>query len=291
LNWVAAGSIGDAAGPRGGSVSFAYRGWPLEVRAQVFSALEKPGSQRVVQRPEFDQERWGGAIGLSWSRAFFGGSVGLEGGAGATRVEEKFSGQEFDRSVAVLRAAAKIEHTRGRKGIGLDAAVTGSSGRTREDSWSQLLASAGVSAILPLARLRLAGSLGETGGTPSKFDLFALGGAASSILPPVLDRNQFDSPALPGYAQTGERLEALRAEISVRSFPVMVYTERLRAFSASDEKPDPIEVTGVELRIDERILPLNRLGSFDFYAGLAKIRSRSPRFDSTRGYAGLIYRP
>ena len=291
LNWVAAGSIGDSAGPRGGSVSFAYRGLPLEVRGQVFWALEKPGSQRVVRRREFDMERLGGAIGLSWSRAFLGGSVGLDAGAGSTRVEEESSAEKFDRSVAALRAAAKIERTRGRKGLGLDAAVTGSSGRTRGDSWSQLLASAGVSAILPLARLRLAGSLGETGGTPSKFDLFAVGGAASSILPPVLDRNQFDSPALPGYAQTGERLEALRAEISLRSLPVTAYTERLRAFRESDEKPDPIEVTGIELRIDERILPLNRLGSFDFYAGVAKIKSRAPRFDSTRGYAGVIYRP
>lgn len=77
----------------------------------------------------------------------------------------------------------------------------------------------------------------------------------------------------------------------MRSLPVMVYAERLRAFGESEEKPDPIEVTGVELRIDERILPLNRLGSFDFYAGLAKIKSRSPRFDSITGYAGLIYRP
>ena len=67
LNGRITGSIGDAAGPRGGSVSFAYRGFPLEIRAQLFSALEKPGSQRVVRRPEFDQERRGGALSLAWS--------------------------------------------------------------------------------------------------------------------------------------------------------------------------------------------------------------------------------
>jgi hypothetical protein len=52
-----------------------------------------------------------------------------------------------------------------------------------------------------------------------------------------------------------------------------------------------VRVFGAELRIDERLLPVNFSGELAFYAGVAKIRSTSPRFDSTRGYAGLLYRP
>jgi hypothetical protein len=85
LNWVAAASLGDAAGPRGGSLVFAYRGLPVEIRAHFFSALEKPGRQRVVRVPEFDQERRGGFLGLAWGRAFTGGRLRVEAGAGSTR--------------------------------------------------------------------------------------------------------------------------------------------------------------------------------------------------------------
>ena len=48
---------------------------------------------------------------------------------------------------------------------------------------------------------------------------------------------------------------------------------------------------GAELRVDERVLPITFPGDLAFYAGVAKIKSASPRFDSTRGYAGLLYRP
>jgi hypothetical protein len=52
-----------------------------------------------------------------------------------------------------------------------------------------------------------------------------------------------------------------------------------------------VRVFGAELRVDERVLPISVPGGLALYAGVAKIRSNSPRFDSTRGYAGLLYRP
>ena len=92
LHWFAAGSFGNAAGPRGGTVAAAWRGWPVELSAQVFSAIEKPGAQSLAPRPELDQERRGGFAGLAWGLPLTGGRVGLEAGGGATRVEAFSSG-------------------------------------------------------------------------------------------------------------------------------------------------------------------------------------------------------
>jgi hypothetical protein len=87
LDWIAAAAFGDAAGPRGGTVAAAWLGWPVAVRAQIFSALERPGSQRLVSRPELDQERRGGTLTLSRSAEKPWGRMLAEGFAGAARVE------------------------------------------------------------------------------------------------------------------------------------------------------------------------------------------------------------
>ncbi|HEV2064466.1 MAG TPA: hypothetical protein VGS00_07945, partial [Thermoanaerobaculia bacterium] len=118
-------------------------------------------------------------------------------------------------------------------------------------------------------------------------DLFWLGGASSAILPPGLDRNRVESPALPEAAQTGRRFEAWRAEATISI--LTLYAERGRAFDLP-VKPPAIEAFGGELHLG-RLVPAELREGLDMYLGLAKIRSRLPHFDSWRGYAGLIYRP
>ncbi|HEU5249610.1 MAG TPA: hypothetical protein VFW15_06445, partial [Thermoanaerobaculia bacterium] len=140
-------------------------------------------------------------------------------------------------------------------------------------------------------RLSASGRYGDTAGSPTRFDVFSIGGAPSAVLPAGLDRNRFELAALPAFVQTGERVESVRGELALRNLPVVFYGERLRAFDADGGKPRPVRVFGAELRIDERLLPVAFSGDLVFYAGVAKIRSTSPKFDSTRGYAGLLYRP
>jgi len=87
LDWIAAAAFGNAAGPRGGTVALLWAGLPVELRAQVFSSLERPGGQRLVQRPELDQERRGGALAASWETVEPWGRLRAEAWAGAARVE------------------------------------------------------------------------------------------------------------------------------------------------------------------------------------------------------------
>jgi hypothetical protein len=166
----------------------------------------------------------------------------------------------------------------------------GSSGRTDGRSWRQFVGSAGVSVIFPSIRLSAFGRYGDTGGSPTRFDVFSVGGAPSAALAEGLDRNRVELPALPAFVQTGERVESLRGEAAFGGLFVL-YGEQLRAWTPASGRPDPVRVFGAELRVDERGLPISVPGNLAFYAGVAKIRSNSPRFDATRGYAGLLYRP
>jgi hypothetical protein len=291
LDWVAAASIGNAAGPRGGSLSAAYRGLPIEISAHAFFAREQPGSQRVVRRPELDSERYGGFLEGTWSRPSAAGRLVFSAGGGSSRVDPLAGETGFDRSLFSARARASGRRVRGKAGFGGDVELAGSFGRTAGRSWSQLLGSAGVTAYLPAARVSASARYGDTSGSPTLFDLFAVGGAPSAVLPAGLDRNRIDVPALPAFVQTGERVESLRGEVALSALPFVVYGERLRSFDPGGEKPDPVRVLGFEVRVDERSLPIPFPGDLAFYAGVAKIRSTSPRFDSTRGYAGLLYRP
>ncbi len=301
LRWTALGAAGNAAGPRGGSVAGAWRGLPVEIRLQLFSALEKPGSQRLVSRPELDEERRGGFASLSWGRPFFWGAVRVEAGGGWTRIEPvsrsareggaPSTGGTFDRALGSGAGRIALRRTRGRSGLALDFDLSGSFGSTDGASWTQGAGAVRVTGITSAASLSLSARSGDTGGSPTRFDVFSLGGAGSSILPPGLDRNRVESPALPAAVQRGERFEAYRAELSPSSgSPLVLYAERMRAWSPGSERPDWVRLEGIEGRL-ERLVPADVLTPLSFYLGIARIRSREPRFDSIRGYAGLLYRP
>ncbi|HEU5249196.1 MAG TPA: hypothetical protein VFW15_04350, partial [Thermoanaerobaculia bacterium] len=177
LDWVAAGSIGNDAGPRGASLAGSYRGLPVELSAHAFFAREKPGSQRVVHRRDFDQHRTGGFLEASWWRPFSGGRVRIDAGGGTSRVEPLAGGDDFDRSLVSARVRASARRVRGKSGFGLDLDASGTSGWTDGRSWRQFLAGAEASAYSALGRISASGRYGDTSGSPTRFDVFSIGGA------------------------------------------------------------------------------------------------------------------
>jgi hypothetical protein len=291
LDWVALGAFGNAAGPRGGALALAWSGLPVKVTVQLFSSLEKPGSQRLVRRPELDEQRWGVYAGASWERPFDGGRVGAELGEGWTHVEAIAADETFSRAVGSARAWGEFRRTRGKWGYSVAGDLQGSLGDTTGGFWRQFSVGGRAAGITPAATLGLSARYGDTGGAPTRFDLFWIGGADSAILPPGLDRNRLRSPALPAALQLGEKLEAYRADLAFAGLPLLLYAERLRAWSSGFAKPERVRVQGAELRL-ERLVPIElRPESLAFYVGVARIRSQQPEVSSTQGYAGLIYRP
>ncbi len=237
IHGLAAASIGDAAGPRGGTVAAAYRGLPVDLVAQLFSAIEKPGRQSLVERPAFDEERLGGYLGAVWSRVLPSGRVRLEAGGGGTDVHAFSEGRHFGRVLGSFAGELVWRRTRGRSGLGFAADAAGSLGATDGSPWQQVAGGLRVFGILPWATLSGTARLGDTYGTPSRFDAFAIGGAPATILPPGLDRNRIESPALPADLQVGERFTAYRAELSAGELPLVLYGDWLRAWNDGEPRP------------------------------------------------------
>jgi hypothetical protein len=290
LHLLAVGSAGDAVGPRGGAVAAAYRGLPVALTAQLFSAIEKPGNQDLAPRPAFDEERWGGYLDGSWSRPWTWGRLDLRAGGGGSRVEAFATGDVFTRMLGSAAARLVFRHTRGRTGFGANADVSGSLGETAGEGWRQWSAGGALVGILPFLSACASARTGDTGGSPSVFDVFAIGGATSAILPPGLDGNRVASPALPADVQTGRRFEAYRAEIAATSVPVAAYAEWMRAWEGGAARPEPVRVIGAEVRL-EQLIPPEYGRDVTFHAGVGWISSDLPRIHTARGYAQLVIRP
>ncbi len=290
LHGLAMGSVGDAIGPRGGSVAAAYRGLAVALAAQLFSAIEKPGNQGLAPRPAFDEERWGGFFEASWSRPYAWGWIDARAGGGGTRVEAFATGETFTRALGSAGVQLAFRRTRGRSGFGFDLEAGGGVGGTAGASWSQWAAGGRVVGILPFASLSAAARYGDTGGSPSLFDLYAIGGAPNAILPPGLDRNRIQSPALPADLQAGKRFDAYRVELAGSDVPLVLYAEWLRAWSGGSARPGPVRVAGAEVRL-ERLIPAEFGRAVTFHVGGGWIVSKTPSIRAARGYAQLIYRP
>src|SRR6202030_1741306 len=96
---------------------------------------------------------------------------------------------------------------------------------------------------------------GQTNGNPTRFDLFSVGGAPSSLFPESLDRDRMTAPALPADAQGGRRIEDCRADLMLREFPMSLFYERARAWTPGFEKPEPVALYGAEMRFDDSRAP------------------------------------
>jgi hypothetical protein len=183
--------------------------------------------------------------------------------------------------------------TRGRSGFSLSGDLEGAVGDTDGGFWRQFSVGGRLAGIAPFATLGISARYGDTGGAPTAFDLFRIGGADSAILPPGLDRNRVFSPAMPAALQLGSRLEKYRADLAFAALPLVFYAERLRAWDpdAAAGRPNAVRVEGAELRL-ERLVPEDlRPDSLSLYVGVARVRSDQPHLATTQGYGGLVYRP
>jgi Tol biopolymer transport system component len=291
FHWLAAASFGNTPGPRGGTAAAAWRGWPVALSMQLFSALEIPGRQSLAPRPALDVERQGGYVQGGWGRPFTWGRLDAELGGGAASMEPLSEDDRFSRALGSTRLRAVVRRTTGLWGAGVDVEATGAIGETRGLFWSQWSGGVRPAWITPLGTFSVGGRWGGGGGSPSRFDVYALGGSPSTILPPGFDRNRIENPALPFGVQLGSRFEAYRAALDLAGAPLVFYGEWMRAWSAGEPRPDPVRAAGAEARL-ERLIPTEFGRAVTFRVGVAYIDNQTPsRFSTVRGYADLIYRP
>lgn len=246
--WQAMAALGDAAGPRGGGIAAAWRGWRLSPALTAFTVLVRPSAQRFVPVDGFDRSRTGAALsfraeGLGTTRWWVSPHAGLER-AGFVEGDEP----SLTRALLGVSARAGREWSRGEGwGLALSGGGTAQAGLTSGESWQLLRADARVKVRTPLLPLSARSEAGTVGGDPSSLDRFFLGGSTGSLVPAELDGSRVSQAALPSYLATGDRLLALRVQAGEA---VRVYLEEVAVWDARDPRPPFTRVAGFEVELD-----------------------------------------
>jgi hypothetical protein len=122
------------------------------------------------------------------------------------------------------------------------------------------------------------------------FDLYQLGGAASSLLPPAALASRIVSPALPAATLLGAEHEEERVELGLGFLPVPMFWERHRLWGGLLLHPAEVTLAGLEYRAATAPIPLVRLPGVELRVGVARVFS-DPVKDQTRWWLTTVWRP
>lgn len=266
FSFHALAAFGDAAGPRGGAVAAAFRGWRWAPHLSLFSSQERPSSQRFVVPQGLDRERIGAAISLDY-RVSGMTPVSLVPHAAFEQVENVGgTAGTFGRALAGLSAGAARGFSRGRWGVRGSVEATAQTGRTAGEGWRMARISLATSLQTPGGRATAIGEAGGVGGNPSQWDLFRLGGAGNALVPVSLDASRVTQVALPSFLATGERLLRWRVQLGTG---LRAYVEQAAVWSGT--RPPFQRIAGLEVSLEEMVPRLSEIpffGRFSLTAGV-----------------------
>ncbi len=299
---IALGALGEGA-PQGGVIAAAFRGLPVTFSFHLFDARDRPSAQSGLRSSVgsagiadgvLDIERRGAEIAAGWDRRFGPTGIRLAGGFLWSHLEPRFD-RGFDESIGFVSARLASDLSRGR--WHLQPALAGHWERQLTDdqreagaAWERRGAAVSLGLAHDKDRLTLSARRDIADGTFTPFDLYSLGGAASTLLPAAVEAGRIASPALPADTLLGTRYEGERAELQLGFLPAPLFYERHR-FSLADGAAGPwLDLAGIEWRFSTAPIPIGRIPALDFRVGAARILS-DPYRGSTRWWLTTVLRP
>jgi hypothetical protein len=290
LDTLALGSIADEAGPRGGTLAGAWRGWPVAVSVQLFTATESP-SQQAREVPglgrRLDAQRRGVALESTWERRWRAGVLELGGDAYVGRVEPA-DGASLGQRVGSVSARMTETPSRGlwRFPASLDARFD--AGRTGEDSWRRMSGGLEVGVLRKGTGLTLSWRRASVRDAASDLDRLQLGGVSSSILPDAVLAGRILVAPLPAGTLIGEEYEGQKASLLVGGLPL--FFGRHRMWDRDRGRGGWLRLAGLEWDLASGPVPLVRLPGVHVTVGVAYILDQ-PLENVTTGWIGLTWWP
>jgi Tol biopolymer transport system component len=251
LDTMAVASLAGDNAPRGFAVAGAWRGWPVEVAAHLFTAEDDL------------EERSGGELRAAWSRRAPRWRLALEAGG--------LAGKPFDLAFAEARFAA--QHVSPAMTLSGDVLVGAESG-----SFQQIRGRAGGAVRRGSARLGIAYEYRSMDGGPIE-----LGGLPSTIIPRSAYAHRVMEPALPVASLRGEDYQLIEVEAALPGIPLTFFYRR-------HELDVDVSLAGLQVEISSAPIPLIRLPGLDATLGVARpVSGGLPR--DTNFWIGLRWRP
>jgi hypothetical protein len=290
LNWQVLAGLGDGAGPRGGMVGAAWRGWRWAPSLQAFSSLERPSSQRFAPVVGFDRERRG--LELAFELEDLGRPRSRFRPMAAFERVTLTDGATVSRSLLGAEAGLGSFWSHDDQGLRAALAAREQQGRTAGETWNLTRVALTLGWINPWAPLTVRAETGRMGGDPTGLDRFHLGGVATSLLPTSFDGNRVVQAALPAYTATGNRLQRLRGDLGFGL--LQAYVEHTAVWQDTAPRPAAHRVVGLELDSRNLGLPLDALrrlvGNLSFTLGLHRPLDGIMK-DRTVGTFSVLVRP
>ena len=290
LDVTALGAVGDVAGPRGGALAAAWRGWPITVSLLLFATRERP-SRQPTEIPglgaSLDADRSGAEAAASWQHHWNTGSVRLTGGALFASVEPA-AGPSVDQTVGFVAATVAKTPSVGGWSFPHVLDVRADIGRTGGDSWRRLGGRLEVGAVREGTGVVLAYQRHAVRDATRDFDRLQLGGVDSSLLPASVLAGRILVPALPAGTRVGDEHEGERATLLVGGLPL--FFERHRVWDTGAPRGAWLRLAGIEWDITSASVPLVKAPGLHLTLGVARVLDE-PLRDRTEGWLGLAWRP
>jgi hypothetical protein len=290
LDALVIGSFADAAGPQGGTLGGAWRGWPVELSVRLFDATESP-SQQPRKVPGLDRhldaQRQGVELEGAWRRHWLVGSLALGGGAYVGRVEPGGEARK-DQRLGFVKGAFEGRPSRGLWRFPGSVSVRFDGGRTDGDGWQRVRGEVEAGALYRSTGLVLAWQRASVHGAGSDLDRLQLGGVPSSILPDAVLAGRILLSPLAVGTLIGDDYEGQTAKLLLGGLPFLF--ERHRMWFQDEPRGDWLRLVGIEWDVTGDPVPLVRLPGFHVTVGVAYILDQ-PFKDVTQGWIGLTWWP
>ena len=163
-------------------------------------------------------------------------------------------------------------------------------GRTGGDGWERYGGEAGLAIRGEHSRLELGWRRDGSRRVLRAFDLYQLGGPASSLLPEAALAPRIVSPALPAATLLGAEHETERAALELGLLPMPLFFERHRLWGGLLPRPAEVTLAGLELRIATPPVPLVRLPAVELRLGAARLFA-NPLAERNRWWLTTVWRP
>ncbi len=312
FNYFIAGGGGEDGAPRGGTFALGWRGWPVEVTAQIYDVEQYPTKQKgwpYWDSPDasprhFDRNRQGAVITLSKDWILRRGRAGLVGGGLWEDVGHFRKEHGPDRRFVYLETSAAHFHPFGgwetlaslsiRREWGETEAPESLAGWTgnRWEGWTrnQVELRGGIrkgsfSLVVSYERRAYSG-VGIT--IDGLVEITTFGGVETSLLPRAA---QFDAVLHPAFMRaqwSGDRYEGWKAHLTAAGLPL--FYERFRLWFDGPSEGEWHDLAGFEWDLTSGPLALVRMPGFRLTLGGAYLFD-APLEGKTRLWLGLAWRP
>jgi hypothetical protein len=296
LHTLAVLSIPVGDGESGGSIASVWRGWPVAVRVHAFTSEQRASEQPKCETSlpgcftdQFDLDRSGAEVALSWSRRSRIAQLDVEGGALFQTIEMQHT--EWDQTAIFAQVEPRIRRSFGRLKLGSSILGRLDAGETDPSDWTRSTLAVRGEVGLANNGLALEWERRSSEDVVLPFDLFALGGVISSIQPRSALSARIENPALPIATAVGEEHEAQRARVNV-GLPFRGFYERHRLWfgDGGDPRGEWLELAGAEATARVAPQPLLRVPALELRAGVGRILS-GPMHGDTTWWVSTVWRP